>query len=143
MSPAVTWLVREGLLPLLGAGLIYTLFGCGRYVSAVDKSKFSFKWSLALDPLGWLYGAIIISLRSGFDSYSLSAAGILPWACFVASFMCLVFLLAAMVEFGTVQNWHPPLSFKVVAGALVIAILCAGFKVQNLIAATVKVVAKP
>lgn len=143
MDPAVKWLLLEGLLPLLGAGLTYTLLGCGRYLSTANKSTFSFEWKHALDPLGWLYGAIIISLQSGLKSYSLGATGILPFACFLATFICLILMIAAMVEYGSAQTWHPPRSLKVGAGVLVIAILCAGFKVQTLIAAAIKIAVKP
>jgi hypothetical protein len=64
MPAQVNWLLLEGLLPLAGAGVIYLLWGAFRYVAATDKAQFTYHWREAADPLGWLYGAIIIAAQS-------------------------------------------------------------------------------
>lgn len=138
MSDAAKWLVLEGLLPLLGAGLLYVIWGGCRYVASSNKPTFAFEWVQALDPIGWLYGAVIISCQSGLRGLPISSAGIIPYMCFVAAAICFLLLISAMTERGAVATWRPPLTLQIGAGILVIGILYAGFRVQELVSAGVK-----
>lgn len=60
MPPQIAWLLLEGLLPLFGAGAIYLVWGVCTYAAATAGSEFNYRWKEAADPLGWLYGSIII-----------------------------------------------------------------------------------
>jgi hypothetical protein len=132
---ATKWLLLEGILPLLGAGILYVIWGGCRYVVSSDPTKFAFEWAPALDPLGWLYGAVIISCQSGLRALPVSNAGVLPYVCFAAAAICFLLLVSAMTERGASAAWQPPPLLKIFSGGLVVAILFAGFRVQSLVTA--------
>ncbi|MGH8474840.1 MAG: hypothetical protein ACRER2_03570 [Methylococcales bacterium] len=135
---AIRWLIFEGLLPLLGAGILYTIWGGCRYIAASDKSTFAFVWWQAIDPLGWLYGAVIIACQSGLKGLEVGDAGLLPSVCFMVAAICFLLLISAMTERGQDSTWQAPRSLQILSAALVIAILCAGFQVQGLAITGVK-----
>jgi hypothetical protein len=99
------------------------------YFTAPDKTKFTYSWKEALDPLGWLYGAAILSIQSGFAADS--GNGVLKSLCFASSAASLLLLLSAMTDRGADANWKPPTSLQRVSGALVVAVLLAGFYVHK------------
>lgn len=131
-NPTIKWLILEGLLPLLGAGILYVIWGCCRYVASGNKSTFKFEWLQALDPLGWLYGAVIIACQSGLKGLAIKNSGLLPLMCFAVAAICFLLLISAMTERGQASGWQPPLSLQIWSGILVIGILFAGFRVQDL-----------
>jgi hypothetical protein len=81
MPAQISWLLFEGLLPLIGAGLIYLLWGFFRYLASTNKTEFSYHWSEAADPLGWLYGAVILAAQSALQSFSSHGNQALAWEC--------------------------------------------------------------
>jgi hypothetical protein len=131
-SESVRWLFMEGLIPLLGAGALFLLWGICRFAVASDKSKFTYAWPQALDPLGWLYGAVIIAFQAGWKGVGISGAGVLPYVCFAAAAICLLLLISAMTERGALATWEPPTRLKVCALLLVLGILYSGFSIHNL-----------
>ncbi len=133
MNPTTKWLIFEGLIPLFGAAFIYTFWGACRFVVATNKSIFKYGWKQALDPLGWLYGAVIIAFQSGLDGITVTNAGIFPYTCFAAALACFFLLMAAMTERGQSSAWQPPISLQLITGVLVLVILFASFKVQVLL----------
>jgi hypothetical protein len=135
-EPALKWLLVEGLIPILGASCLYMFLGGCRWVAAADKKKFEFDGLRALDPLGWLYGAVIISVQSGLRSFTITGAGFLSIGCFVGAGMCFLLLVAAMNEASAAQGWKPPISLQIGAGLLVGAILFAGFSAHGLLQGT-------
>ena len=131
---AERWLVVEGLLPLLGAGVLFLLWGAMRWVTASDKSKFNYSWKEARDPMAWLYGAAILSVQAGSTSASIGSSSILTISSFAAGVGCLLLLLSAMTNRGEDAKWKPPLSLELVVIVLIIAILTAGYKAHALAA---------
>jgi len=126
-----SWLLLEGLLPLAGAGVIYLLWGVFRYVAAVDKS-FKYHWSEAADPLGWLYGAVIIAAQSAMKCFSEHGVHqTLAWMCVLGGLACLLLLVAAMTDRAATAAWKPPISLQVFAVVLVGGILYVGLKVHT------------
>jgi hypothetical protein len=128
MPVQLTWLLLEGVLPLMGAAVIYLLWGGFRYVAAMESAQFTYQWAAAADPLGWLYGALIIAVQSAVKSFSApSRHEFLAWACIIGAILCLVLLLAAMTERGAVSEWKPPRRLHRYALALVGVILFFGY----------------
>jgi hypothetical protein len=123
------WLFLEGLVPLLGAGILYILWGIFRYLATDNKQSFSYEWWQAADPLGWLYGAVIIAVQSAMKCTT-SENNVLLWMCVLGGLSCLLLLMAAMTDRGTKQAWKPPSSLQITAVLLVAAILYAGFQVR-------------
>lgn len=132
MDNATKWLLLEGILPLLGAAILYLLMGLSSYVVS-SQGRFTFHWVQAFDPLGWLYGGTIIAVQAGIKTLSLKEPGVLPAACFTVSAVCLLILMAAMTERGKNQGWLPPARLKTFSVLLVIVILCAGYQAQTMI----------
>jgi hypothetical protein len=131
MPAQVNWLLCEGLLPLAGAGVIYLLWGCFRYAAAINKTQFTYHWREAADPLGWLYGAIIIAAQSALKCFSAQGDQIVAWSCVGGGITCLLLLVAAMTDRGATSSWKPPLSLQAFAVLLVAAVLYAGMKVHT------------
>lgn len=131
MDAQVKWLVFEGLLPMFGAGVLFAIWGISL---AVVKGTLSsqYAWREAIDSIGWMYGALIIAIQSALRSFSAKpeATG-LAWGCIIAAAICFIMLLAAMNQRGLDNNWRPPLSLKLVATMLVIAVLVAGYASQG------------
>ncbi|MDE1167268.1 MAG: hypothetical protein PW845_18300 [Pseudomonas sp.] len=133
MSHPLSWLLIQGILPLLGAAILYTAMGICSFIVRNGKDSFAFQWTQALDPLGWLYGGSIIAIQSGIKGLSLTDAGILPQSCFAVSVFCLLMLITAMTERGRTPTWAPPIRLKLFASALVVIILWAGYETQVLL----------
>lgn len=127
-AAAARWLLLEGLLPLLGAGVLFLLWGGIRYVTSSDKSSFSYKWNEALDPMAWLYGAAILSAQAGSTSAASGTSSMLTVLCFGAGVVSLLLLLSAMTNRGEDAQWKPPRSLVLVVALLIVAILIAGYK---------------
>lgn len=123
----VKWLLFQGLIPLTGAGLMYTFWGCCQYVVCADKNSFSYQWRMALDPLGWLYGAMIIAVQAAQMSFSVQDDHLLAWGCIGGVLACLGLLFAAMTNKGTNPTWAPPASLHVFSIIVVLAILYASY----------------
>ena len=132
----IKWLLLEGALPLFGAGLLFTCWGI---VLAIAKGNTAtrYAWGEAIDSMGWIYGALTIAIQSGIRSFSASPqATTLGYGCIIGATVCALLLLAAMGERGADATWRPPLSLKMSAILLVLAILYAGSSVQGLQAQT-------
>ncbi len=132
---AERWLVIEGLLPLLGAGVLYLIWGLALYMGRSAAQKvvpFDYSWKEWIDPLGWLYGAAILAVQAGTSSLHGGGSSVLTFFCFGAGFASVLFLLAAMTNRGQHQpgqpDWEPPFSLTVTAALLVVAVLTAGYK---------------
>lgn len=126
------WLVLEGTLPLLGAAALYSFMGVCQYIVSA-RGAFAFQWSQALDSLGWLYGGAILAMQSGMKGWDVENAGIMPHACYAVALVCLLILIAAMIERGKNPQWHPPLLLQLLSATLVAIILFAGFETQLII----------
>ena len=133
-NAAGQWVVLQGILPLLGAGALFLLWGAIRWLTISDKSKFAYSWAQARDPMAWLYGAAILSVEAGSTSASAGNSSSLTILCFVAGVVCLLLLLSAMTNRGENERWKPPKSLELVAILLIIAILTAGYKAHALTA---------
>lgn len=120
-------------MPLLGAAALYTVLGACTYIVSTSKGTFAFQWSQALDSLGWLYGGAILAMQSGMKGWDVQNVGVLPQTCFAVAFVCLLILIAAMMERGKDPTWQPPKLLKVFSSLLVVAILYAGFETQLII----------
>lgn len=130
MSAPFDWLLFGAAVPLFGAAVLFLFWGALRYVVAGDKSKFTYHWPQAFDPLGWLYGGAALAIQAGARGWGHPKTGIAPFFCFVAAAICLLLLIAAMTERGQDKQWIPPKSLIVVSVALVLSIVGAGLAVQ-------------
>lgn len=128
---SMRWLMIEGLLPLIGAGLLYALWGVARYISTKEKSKFSFVWMEALDPFGWLYGGGIIAVQSLVKNVGISGWSPISVFLLIEAIVCTFLLIAAMNERGQDATWKPTTSLTAIAAILVAAILYEGFLVYH------------
>jgi hypothetical protein len=132
MSEQYRWLLLEGITPLFGAGFFYVLWGACRYIAAVNKAAFKYHWAEALDPLGWLYGALIVAVQTATKCLSgTSIHESVAWWCIAGSVACLFLLLAAMNDRAASPGWKPPLVLQGLAVILVGAILFAGLIVHT------------
>jgi hypothetical protein len=123
--------VFEGLLPLMGAGLIYLLWGVFRYVTSTNKAEFDYHWSEAAGPLGWLYGSVILAAQSALQSFSLRGNQVLAWKCLCIGILSLLLLVSAMTDRGETSAWKPPLGLQVLAIVFVGATLYFGLAVHT------------
>lgn len=133
LKQALKWLLMEGAVPLLGASVLYLLYGGCRWLVSTKKSAFALPWKPAVDALGWLYGAIIIAVQTGWKGLSATGAGYTPYWAFFGAAGCFMVLLAAMNERGQDPTWEPPIMLQLFAGVMVVAILYAGFEVHSLV----------
>lgn len=127
------WVVWEGALPLLGAGVLYILWGIVRWAVSANKKSFALPLKPAIDSLGWLYGAIIVAVQTGIKGLPLQSAGSMPYWAFAGAVICLLVLLAAMGERGQNPQWEPPLTTQFVAAGMVLAILFMGYTTHALL----------
>ena len=131
MPAQISWLLFQGLLPLTGAGLIYLLWGVFRYVTSANKANFEYHWSGAADPLGWLYGSVILAAQSALQSFSLRGNQLLAWGCLCVGFFSLLLLVSAMTDRGETSAWKPPRGLQLFAIVLVGITLCLGLAVHT------------
>jgi hypothetical protein len=131
MPAQISWLLFEGLLPLVGAGLIYLLWGFFRYLASTNKAEFSYHWSEAADPLGWLYGSVIIAAQSALQSFSSHGNQALAWKCLCMGFVSLLLLVSAMTDRGSTPAWKPPRGWRLLAIAFVVTTLYFGLTVHT------------
>jgi hypothetical protein len=110
------WLVLEGILPLFGASVLYLLLGMGRWVSYQKSAgaSFTFAWKEALDSFGWLYGATVIAAQSAKKLFAASGvSSSVGWMNVIAGAMCVLVLIAGMLNRGETAGWKPPPRFHV------------------------------
>ena len=131
MPAQISWLLFQGLLPLTGAGVIYLLWGFFRYVTSASKAKVDYHWSAAADPLGWLYGSVILAAQSALQSFSLRGNQLLAWGCLCVGLVSLLLLVSAMTDRGETSAWKPPLGLQLFAIVLVGITLCLGLAVHT------------
>lgn len=128
------WLIFEGVLPMFGAGLIYILWGL---MLAIARASWSppFSWQEAIDPLGWLYGALIIAIQASVRCFAAkSSSSFLGWWSMICAGICFMFLLAAMGERGRNPQWRPGNLLKIFSSLAVIAALAVGYFAQPTLA---------
>lgn len=125
MNEAIRWLLVEGIAALFGAGGLYILVGiCFR----IAGSAVPFAWREALDPMGWLYGAVVISIQSAVTLFNAAQYNPAVAAnCMVMTTLCCLLLVAGMHQRGINRQWTPPRSMKLAAGLLALITLCLGF----------------
>lgn len=125
------WLLLEGLVPLFGAGLIFTLWGMMKRITHDATAPFCFAWQEAIDSSGWLYGALIIAIQSAVKSWPRieSAPGI-GYGCIGAGILCLLLMLAAMDQRGRNAAWRPPRSMKIASFSIAVVVLLLGYAAQ-------------
>jgi hypothetical protein len=131
MPAQISWFLFQGLLPLTGAGLIYLLWGVFRYVTSANKARFNYHWSGAADPLGWLYGSVILAAQSALQSFSLRGNQLLAWGCLCVGFLSLLLLVSAMTDRGEAPGWKPPWELHLAAIVFVGVTLYLGLSVHT------------
>ena len=134
MTPSYKWLLLEGVIPLLGAAVLFLVWGACRYLVAKDKSTFRHDWWAALDPVGWLYGGAVLAAQAGVRCAGTESPTLTTF-CFGAAGICLLVLIAAMSERASDTTWQPPPSLRASSIVLVIAILYAGYEVSYTVTA--------
>ena len=93
MPKALLWLLTEGMLPLIGANLIFLGLGAGRRISFNKKGKtFKWAWGEAVIRQGWLYGTTLLAVQLGRAAWS--SNGTLAAFFFVAVALCLFLLIS-------------------------------------------------
>lgn len=132
----LNWLLIEGIVPLFGASLLYLLFGVAKKI--VATGAFNFAWREACDPIGWLYGTLIISVQSvirGLPKYEANRGIIL--ACGGGGLACAILLVAAMYERGAAStaagaSYSPRWYTSVASAGLTICVLYTGTQIYRL-----------
>jgi hypothetical protein len=127
-SDPLEWLVGEGLIPLLGASVLYLAIRAGGWIMANPKPGFKFYLGEALDPMGWLYGGAVLALQTAIrrgEYLSLRIWLVLEGA------LCLLLLVLAMTNRADSKakqtQYVPDKSASLAAGVLVAGILYTGF----------------
>jgi hypothetical protein len=132
MNSNIRWLALEALVPLLGASVLYLIWGVFRYFARDPKAVgYTYHWKHAYDPMGWLYGGAVLAIQAGTKVLNHSNAGYLPHFCYIAAGSCLLLLMAAMSERGQSASWTPPRLLTWVSALLVAAILATSYRVQT------------
>jgi hypothetical protein len=125
-----TWLLWKGLVPLFGANVVYMMSGFYKQLASPGTT---FAWAEAIDSMGWLYGALIISVQSAVQLFSIGTHYLYHGiGCIVCAFVCGMQLLAAMGERGADRSCQPSLRFKSVAVVVVVVILVSGCFVRSI-----------
>lgn len=131
MDASWRWFFLEGLIPLVGASGIFLCWGVARML--VNRARKP-EWSNALDPVGWLYGGLVIACTAASRSPVANSA-MLTLFCVGAAVVAAFILMAALNERAEDAQWRPPTALNVVAIAIVAGILYAGFLVQTSVSA--------
>ena len=128
------WFVFEGAIPILGAWLFFMIIGCCKYIIANPKSSFSHAWREGFDPLGWLYGAVIIAAQSISVIVRSPAtsqhAALLIWTSIVG-IICFFLVFTAISKRGEDKSWRPDNILNIVSLGLVLVTLACGFVVHD------------
>jgi hypothetical protein len=102
--------------------VIYLVWGACRLAATMERSEFNYRWGEAADPLGWLYGAIIIAAQTAVRDFTLSSHRfVLGWISVFAGVVCLLLLVAAMTNRGATSSWRPPPLFQM------LTVVCVGW----------------
>jgi hypothetical protein len=118
---------------MFGAGIIFGLWGFGKWASVRDKSKFSYAWAECFDSMGWLYAGIIIAIQAAIRCFNATdPEEVVGYACWGGAVVCLAFLLNAMNERGQDDQWYPPISLRLLSILLAVGILAAGYRARLL-----------
>jgi hypothetical protein len=129
MADATKWLMLEAFVPLGGASVLFLCQVLPRYLADRNKGSFRFAWTDALDPLGWLYGGVILALQSGLRVGS-DRFGTMNIGCYVGAFACGMCLLAAMEARRADPGWRPTRSIHIVSVLLVAIIVGVGYRMR-------------
>jgi hypothetical protein len=92
-------------------------------------------WKEAFDPLGWLFGSMILTTECAFKAFRAEGvSSFWGWLSAVAGILALLFVSAAMVM-RTIkpQNWKFPTQLLWIAGALSIGIIAFGFRLNDVL----------
>lgn len=123
------WLMKECLLPLFGAGLLYLalgLFNRMAYNPAPGPpapAPFSYAWQEWVDPLGWLYISAVLAFQSGWDSAGFDDLHSLTLCCFLVGASTLLQLATALMSRGKDNSWQPPNRLKIFAAFLTLIVI--------------------
>lgn len=132
MSAALSWLLFEGIPPLFGAALLYwALIACLSIVQST--SQFDFTWHEAIDSTGWLYGAAVLAIQSTVKGLGSPSTGAIPFFCGAIALVCFLLLISAMFAKAADSDWRPGRRMKWGATVITVAVLAAGYKIQDLI----------
>ncbi|XLZ73044.1 hypothetical protein ABT364_14025 [Massilia sp. SR12] len=125
MNEAMQWLLIEGIAALFGAGGLYLLIGaCFKLVDSGPP----FAWRAAIDPMGWLYGAMVIGIQTAVRLLQApNANSMLVSICLATTVFCCLLLFASMHTRGVKANWTPPRRMRLIAALLSISILAIGY----------------
>lgn len=125
MNEPIRWLLVEGIAALFGAGGLYLLVGL---CFTIAGSGVPFAWREAFDPMGWLYGTLVIGIQTSVRLLNAPITRpVLAAICISLTAFCCVQLIAAMHLRGSKAGWAPQNHMKLIAGALAMAILLVGF----------------
>jgi hypothetical protein len=120
------WLFFDGIIPLLGANLLFLAWGVARRINYNgEKGKFKFQWKQAVDPSGWLYGASLLAMQLGRASLAQNA--LMASLFFVAVAICFLLLLANMTYRGDLTSYEAPPSLNYMAIGMVVLVLGVGY----------------
>lgn len=117
----------EGFLPLFGAATLYLGLGLG---SVVATSTFKFGWWGWIDPLGWLYGVVILAAQCGWRSWLFREPLRLTVYCCAIGAGSVGLLMIAMLSRGKTPDWQPPFSLNIASALLASAMLYVGYCVS-------------
>jgi hypothetical protein len=122
------WLAGEGLIPLLGASVLYVVIRAGGWIMSNQKASFKFYLGEALDPMGWLYGGAVLAFQTAIRRGEVLSLRL--WLV-IEGALCLLLLVLAMVNRAdskaSQSQYVPDKAASLAAGVLVAGILYTGF----------------
>src|SRR5262245_13994423 len=119
-----SWLVKEGLAPMFGPGLLYVFWCLFQWIASNPRKPLKeYAWQFALDPMGWLYVGAGVGLPCAFDCLKREIYTVLSVSVTLGAMGCVGLLLAGLTEKAKDKKWEPSTTMQRVAGALSIALL--------------------
>jgi hypothetical protein len=130
-GPASSWFFFEVLPPLAGPPAAFIVVGFFAWISRGKPTKggpvnaFVYDWSLAWDPMTWLYGTILLAIQLGLASGGWgSFSGVVFY---LDAMLCVGLLASSMARRGSQSDWEFTISLSTLAIVAVAAAVLFGY----------------
>jgi hypothetical protein len=133
MNEPTRWFLMEGLLPLIGASVLFLAQATARFVVQTERSGFRFGFKEMLDGPAWLYGAAVLAIQQAGKAQGHNDCSALGWFCYGAAAGSALIVMAGLEERRRDDKYRPPTSVHIVAIILMTIVLGSGYRIQCLV----------